>query len=62
MRCGIKKIRGLKVRHYAASLIDMNEYLASFMGSNLADKMDVTELNGILFKSMPNSWSKKAYF
>ena len=62
MRRGIKKIRSLKVRRYAARLIDMNEYLDSFTGATLADKIDVTELNGILFNSMPNSWSKQAYF
>ena len=56
MRRGIKKIRSLKVRRFAARLIDMNEYLDSFAGATLADKIYVTEL----IVSMPNSWSKHA--
>ena len=27
----------------------------------LADKMDVTELNGIILNIMPNSWFKQVY-
>ena len=42
MRCRMKKPRSLKVRYYAARLIDLNEYLASLPGSTLADKIDVT--------------------
>ena len=58
---GIKKTRILKVRLYAAHLIYLHEYLASFLGENLADIIDVTELNEILLKRTPNSWSKQAY-
>ena len=46
---------------YAAHLIDLNEYLASFPGATLADKMGVTELNENLLNSIQNSWSKQAY-
>ena len=42
-------------------LIYLNEYLASFPGATMADKMGVTELNEIILKNMENSWSKKAY-
>ena len=35
-------MRSLKERSYAARLIDLNEYLASFMGGTLADKIGVT--------------------
>ena len=42
-------------------MIDLNEYLASFPGANLSDKINVTEFNGILLKIMTNSWSKQAY-
>ena len=51
----------LKARRYAARLIDLNEYLASFPGVTIADKLGITELNEILLHSMPNSWSKQAH-
>ena len=57
----MKNLHILKVRRYTARLIDLNEYLASFPGATMADKMGVTELNEIILKSMENSWSKKAY-
>ena len=57
----MEKPRSLTVRRYAARLIDLNEYLASFPGATLNDKIDVTKLNKILLNSMPNSWSKQAY-
>ena len=62
MRRGMKNTRVLKVRRYAARLIYLNEYLASFLGENLYDKFDVTELNEILSNRMPNIRSKQAYF
>ena len=42
-------------------MIDLNEYLASFPGAALADKIYVTELNDIILNSMPGRWSKQAY-
>ena len=39
----------------------MNEYLASFLGTNLDGKIGITELNDILLNSMPNRWSKQDY-
>ena len=51
----------LTVRRYGARLIDLNEYLASFPGETLTDKIGVTELNKILLNSMPNILSKHAY-
>ena len=59
-RC-MKKPRSLKARRYDARLIDLNEYLSSFPGATISDKIGVTELNGLPLNSMPNSWSKKAY-
>ena len=61
MRRKMKKTRSLKVRHYAACLIDMNEYLDSFPGATLADKIYVTGFNDIVLNRMPSSWSKQAY-
>ena len=55
MYCGTKKLHAIRVRRYASRLIDMNEYLASFMGDTMADKIGVTELSDILLNDMPNS-------
>ena len=55
MRRGMKKTQSLKVRRYAARLIDLNEYLDSFLGETLSDKIDATELNDIPLNIMPNS-------
>ena len=49
------------MRCYAARLIDLNDYLVSFPGEIMADKIGVTEINEIILYSMPNSWSKQAY-
>ena len=56
----MKKPRNLKVKLYAAYLIDLNEYLASFPWETMADKIVVTELNEIFLNSMPDRWSKQA--
>ena len=61
MRRGMKKTRSLTVRRYVARLIDLNEYLASWTGETLYDKIGVTELNKLLSNSTPNIWSKQAY-
>ena len=61
MRRCMEKPHSLKVRHYAVLWIDLNEYLASFTGAIMDDKMGFTELNEILLNSMPNIWSKQAY-
>ena len=55
------KLHGLKVRRYAAYLIDVNKHLALFPVETLFYKTVVTELNEILLNSMPTSWSKQAY-
>ena len=57
MRRGMKKLQSLKVINYMARLIDLNEYLVSFPGANLADKIGITELNEIILNRMPNHWS-----
>ena len=62
MRRCMKNTRSLKVRRYAARVIDLNEYLASFPGATMANKMDVTELNKILLNSMPDIWSKQRMY
>ena len=61
MRRDMKKTCSLILRHYAARLINLSEYLESFLGVNLTDKVGLTEVNKILLNNMPNSWSKQAY-
>ena len=58
---GMKKSRTLTVRRYVARLIDLNEYLASFPGTDLTGKIGVTELNKTLLNSMTNIWSIQAH-
>ena len=53
-----EKTRSLKVRRYAARLVDLDEHLNFFLGVTLSVKMYVTELNDIILNSMPNCWSK----
>ena len=53
-----EKMRSLKLKRYAARLIDLNGYWDSFPGATLSDKIDVTELNDVILISMTNSWSK----
>ena len=48
MRRCMKKTRSLKVRRYAVNLINLDEYLVSFPGATMADKIGITELNKIL--------------
>ena len=57
----MKNPRLLKVRRYTVHEIDLNEYLSSFPGATMADKMGVTELNETLLNSIPNICSKKVY-
>ena len=61
MRHCMKNPCSLKVRRYAARLINLNEYLASFPRTTMTYKMEVTDLNGILLNSMPKILSKQAY-
>ena len=61
MRRGIKKPRSLTTRRYFFRLIDLNDYLVSFLGVNLTYKIRVTELNEILLNSMHNICSKQDY-
>ena len=61
MRRGMEKPCALTIRGYVEDLIDLNEYLSSFLGATLNDNIGITELNKILLKSTPNIWSKQAY-
>ena len=42
MRCEMEKPRVITVRRYAARIIDINEYLVSFPGVTINDKIVVT--------------------
>ena len=59
-RC-IKRPHSLKVRLYAACLICLDEYLASFPGETMADNMGKTGLDKNILNSIPKSCSKQAY-
>ena len=61
MRRFMIKHHSLKVRRYPYRLIDLNDYLASFPGETMDDKVGVTEINEILLNSMPNIWYMQAY-
>ena len=61
MRRCMKKTCRLNVRRYATHLIDLNEYLASFPGVTMADKITVTGLIKDILNSTPNSWYNKLY-
>ena len=61
MRRGIRNPLKLKLRLYAARIIDINKYLSEFPGSKESDRIGERELNEILFNSMPNICSRKAY-
>ena len=54
-------MRSLRVRHYAARLVDLNKYLTSFPGVTLSNEIGVTELDEILLNMIPNRQSKQAY-
>ena len=47
-------MRSLRVRHYAARLVDLNKYLTSFPGVTLSNEIGVTELDEILLNIIPN--------
>ena len=51
----------LKLRRYAACMIELNENLSSLIVSNASEEIGETELNEIILNSMPNGWSKPAY-
>ena len=61
MHSGMRKPHGLKLRFYVDHLICHNEYLPSLFGSTPTHQIGMTELNEIVFNSMPNSWRKQAY-
>ena len=56
-----EKPRSLTVRRFAARLIEINEYLASFPGATFTDRIVITELNIILLNSIPNCLSNHSY-
>ena len=43
-------MRSLKVKRYVVRLIDMNEYLALFLGATLSDK--IADLNKPMFQAL----------
>ena len=58
---GTRKPRGLKVRLYAARLIEINEYLDALPGAKASVNVFVAELNVILLNNTPHIWINQAY-
>ena len=61
MCCGMRKPRELKVRHCAACLIDINDYLNALPGAKSSDNIGETDIDKILLNSIPNGWIKQVY-
>ena len=61
MRRGMRESHELELRCYAYYIIYINYYLASFPWEKSIDKIGDTELNEIVYNSMPNIWIKQAY-
>ena len=61
MICGMRNTCELKVRPYAACMIDINDYLDAFPGGKASDNIGEIELSEIILISMPNRRSKQAY-
>ena len=50
----MRKSRELKLRRYAAILVNLNEYFSALLGEKASDKIGETDINEIIFYSMPN--------
>ena len=61
MHFGGRKVRKIKMRRYAARLIDLNNYLTALPREKASDKIRETELDKIFLNSMKNGWTKQAY-
>ena len=57
----IRNPHELKVSHYLAHMVELNEYLAIFPGSKESDKLRETELNGIILHTIPNGCNMQDY-
>ena len=57
----MKRPHGLRVRRYAACMIDINNYLAVFPGAKASNKICETVFNGIILNSRPNRWIRQEY-
>ena len=51
----------LKVRCYAAYIVDLNEYLSILTGGKAGEKFGEFELNEIILNSITDGWSKQEY-
>ena len=56
-----KNPRGLKVRSYAACMIDIKKYLSVFYGEKEGDTCFDMELIDFLLNNMPNICIRQAY-
>ena len=61
MHRGTKNPHSLKLRRYAASTIDLNEYLDMFPEAKSGVKICETELNDFSLNSMPRICNRQEY-
>ena len=61
LRHGMRNPIKLKIRRYAAHLIELNEYLNIFPGSNMNNKIGGTELNEILLHNVSHGWGDQDF-
>ena len=51
---GIRNTQALKVSYFAVCMVELNEYLAEYTGSDVGNKVFEGGLNEILLHSMPD--------
>ena len=56
----MKKPRGLKLRLYAASMINIKNYLSVFPGAKEEDRCFEMEFNVSFLNRIPNIWIRQA--
>ena len=57
----MRNISELKVRCYAAHMVEPNEYMTEFLIEKSNLKIGEIKLNGITFNSVTNVWIKQSY-
>ena len=56
---GIRNPHELEVRSYLAHMLQLDDYLAIFPGSQENEKLRETELNGIILHTIPNGCNRQ---
>ena len=61
MRRAIRKPWIMTFKHFVARLTEINNFLLLFPVSDVSNKMEMEEINDILFHAVSNRWAKQAY-